>query len=784
MEGLDGVHFKGRARETREGEVVSWIISGLGLMVGPRSWDNDGFASAVSSRRVARPASYKIAPLEDFSTEEEDEAYPTNVNGVADDDAQEEEEDQDGECRCVCNGTVDGLTMIQCEECFVWQHSACMGIDDGNEPNSYFCELCKPEDHPYPKKPSRNATAKTSGGSTTSHKGRGSSTSQPSSRKSTSTKASKTGNANSKKRSTMNSRDAVKMPSSDDLKAANGKAGSLVAQGKEESTGRGGQVKSTGSSRPGSKEGTRSHSPSLAAEAGPSRAVAPVTRRPRSGGKRQAADQPAGLSTPVSSEEDLTAARQRRGSASSAACNKAEEEASASASRISKRKRGAVEPAPVVAVARKRKAAKHAHTVEDDDAQTDAMAVDVTASEALASSSAEVQETGPTSAASAAKDAPKAQETVDALMIPQETASDKTNSGRRSSSSGESVASESSRGPRSLKRSFPDENALSETELAKGDAGDTANDENATPTTSKAKAVTAPRAKKARKGKAKQGKAATKATSSTTSQFPPKPRVSSLHPDMTIQDMRKRVGSIADYMQRVQTNLADEASDEVPWFRLGVFPFSTLPGVLEACSPEVAEKIRRGAERAAAEKEEAAAALGVLSKSTTVACTGNDSTIGQKAISVQSGAPASLVSESISSLEKSDSADTTTDGRASPTHLPTPPLSQTSSSTSSTFSIDTTTVTNHTLPSVPVASPPVTPTTPPAITAHPNPDPPNSSGSSSGVAPSSRASHSSSCSPPNASTGTSSGGHAGSDCEGGGGGVDIEKLARSLLGGN
>ncbi|KAJ1989161.1 Histone deacetylase complex subunit [Dimargaris cristalligena] len=53
--------------------------------------------------------------------------------------------------RCVCGGDQeDGLFMIQCDSCKVWQHGECVNLPDQKYcPESYFCEVCRPEDHPY-----------------------------------------------------------------------------------------------------------------------------------------------------------------------------------------------------------------------------------------------------------------------------------------------------------------------------------------------------------------------------------------------------------------------------------------------------------------------------------------------------------------------------------------------------------------------------------------------------------------------------------------------------------
>ncbi|KAF9116641.1 hypothetical protein BGX27_000560 [Mortierella sp. AM989] len=40
--------------------------------------------------------------------------------------------------------------MIQCETCKVWQHCPCVGLGNGEvTPDKYYCESCRPENHPY-----------------------------------------------------------------------------------------------------------------------------------------------------------------------------------------------------------------------------------------------------------------------------------------------------------------------------------------------------------------------------------------------------------------------------------------------------------------------------------------------------------------------------------------------------------------------------------------------------------------------------------------------------------
>ncbi|KAJ2658840.1 Histone deacetylase complex subunit [Coemansia sp. RSA 1200] len=98
----------------------------------------------------------------DGGKEKEDEeagdadADEDDGNSDEDDDDDEEEDDDDeedgddGVVRCVCGERNDGELMIECEICQVWQHTLCMGIrDEAHIPDKYYCEKCRPEDHPY-----------------------------------------------------------------------------------------------------------------------------------------------------------------------------------------------------------------------------------------------------------------------------------------------------------------------------------------------------------------------------------------------------------------------------------------------------------------------------------------------------------------------------------------------------------------------------------------------------------------------------------------------------------
>ena len=37
--------------------------------------------------------------------------------------------------------------MVQCDKCEVWQHCECMGLEQPDIPDQYYCEQCKPENH-------------------------------------------------------------------------------------------------------------------------------------------------------------------------------------------------------------------------------------------------------------------------------------------------------------------------------------------------------------------------------------------------------------------------------------------------------------------------------------------------------------------------------------------------------------------------------------------------------------------------------------------------------------
>ncbi|KAL0092502.1 hypothetical protein J3Q64DRAFT_1633808, partial [Phycomyces blakesleeanus] len=49
--------------------------------------------------------------------------------------------------RCVCGETHNSGLMVQCDKCEVWQHCECVGLEEQDIPDQYYCEQCKPENH-------------------------------------------------------------------------------------------------------------------------------------------------------------------------------------------------------------------------------------------------------------------------------------------------------------------------------------------------------------------------------------------------------------------------------------------------------------------------------------------------------------------------------------------------------------------------------------------------------------------------------------------------------------
>ncbi|KAI8988767.1 hypothetical protein BDB01DRAFT_783079 [Pilobolus umbonatus] len=59
----------------------------------------------------------------------------------------EESVEDESVTRCVCGESHSVGLMVCCDQCEVWQHCDCMGLEEQDIPEHYYCELCKPNDH-------------------------------------------------------------------------------------------------------------------------------------------------------------------------------------------------------------------------------------------------------------------------------------------------------------------------------------------------------------------------------------------------------------------------------------------------------------------------------------------------------------------------------------------------------------------------------------------------------------------------------------------------------------
>ncbi|KAL9051070.1 MAG: hypothetical protein Q9162_006243 [Coniocarpon cinnabarinum] len=77
---------------------------------------------------------------------------------------QEDEDEEEEQIRCLCGTGEDdddgGRAFTCCDKCNVWQHNDCMGLPIRNfKPEEYYCEQCKPENHPRTIEALRNGQA-------------------------------------------------------------------------------------------------------------------------------------------------------------------------------------------------------------------------------------------------------------------------------------------------------------------------------------------------------------------------------------------------------------------------------------------------------------------------------------------------------------------------------------------------------------------------------------------------------------------------------------------------
>ncbi|KND02777.1 uncharacterized protein SPPG_01858 [Spizellomyces punctatus DAOM BR117] len=67
----------------------------------------------------------------------------------ANDSAELGDTEDDEVTRCVCGRTESFGVMVQCEDCFVWQHCECMNVNPRKLPKHYYCERCQPGHHQH-----------------------------------------------------------------------------------------------------------------------------------------------------------------------------------------------------------------------------------------------------------------------------------------------------------------------------------------------------------------------------------------------------------------------------------------------------------------------------------------------------------------------------------------------------------------------------------------------------------------------------------------------------------
>lgn len=110
-------------------------------------------SKSFSKEKSAKPSAEPTpAPSEERGEEERGED-----RGEEDEEEEEGEEEGGSEelIRCICGQYEEEedveRDMICCDKCSAWQHNDCMGLSfpKGEEPDQYYCEKCKPENHKY-----------------------------------------------------------------------------------------------------------------------------------------------------------------------------------------------------------------------------------------------------------------------------------------------------------------------------------------------------------------------------------------------------------------------------------------------------------------------------------------------------------------------------------------------------------------------------------------------------------------------------------------------------------
>lgn len=103
-------------------------------------------SKSFSKEKPAKPSAEPTpAPSEEGREEEE--------GGGEEEEEEEEEGGSEELIRCICGQYEEEedveRDMICCDKCSAWQHNDCMGLSfpKGEEPDQYYCEKCKPENH-------------------------------------------------------------------------------------------------------------------------------------------------------------------------------------------------------------------------------------------------------------------------------------------------------------------------------------------------------------------------------------------------------------------------------------------------------------------------------------------------------------------------------------------------------------------------------------------------------------------------------------------------------------
>ncbi|KAF8342056.1 uncharacterized protein EI90DRAFT_3285224 [Cantharellus anzutake] len=115
----------------------------------PKASKDDEFPK--SRRSGSHKARADSSHLEDTRSSQRASKNGAEVSPLEDPTREEDEEDS-GVTRCVCDEaeteTKEMGFMVQCEQCNVWQHGICMGIEREEDcPEKYYCEECRPDLH-------------------------------------------------------------------------------------------------------------------------------------------------------------------------------------------------------------------------------------------------------------------------------------------------------------------------------------------------------------------------------------------------------------------------------------------------------------------------------------------------------------------------------------------------------------------------------------------------------------------------------------------------------------